>query len=105
MLSLLYGAERGAHPFILSLLISYVMGMVIGAVGAYRSGKPHLIITAITMPFYWLALFPPTMRALWELWRAPFLWHKTEHGVMAPASKPLKTMSRKPREPKYDALR
>ena len=94
-----------ARHFILSLVISYVMGIVIGAVGAYRSGKPHLIITAITMPFYWLALFPPTMRALWELWRAPFLWHKTEHGVMAPASKPLETMSRKPREPKYDALR
>ncbi len=93
-----------AGPFLLSLIISYAVGMMIGAAGAYRSGKPHLMLSAFTMPFYWIALFPPTLRAAWELWRAPFLWHKTEHGVMAPAIKPTQRMSRELRETKYDTL-
>jgi len=69
--------------FIYSLVFSYAAGIAIGMVGALRAGKPRLIIAALTMPFYWIALFPPTIRALWELGRNPFFWHKTDHGVMA----------------------
>ncbi len=70
------------RPFIFGFLASYGIGIFIGMVGAVRSGKPRLIVSAFAMPIYWLMLFPPTLRAIWELWRAPFFWHKTEHGVM-----------------------
>lgn len=69
--------------YLYSLVFSYAAGITIGMVGAIRAGRPNLVMTALTMPFYWIALFPPTLRALWELGRKPFLWHKTDHGVMA----------------------
>ena len=97
-------AVQIARPFVLSLIVSYAVGIMIGALGAYRCGKRQLMLSALTMPFYWIALFPPTLRALWELWRAPFYWHKTEHGVMARANKPTPMMSREPRQADYDTL-
>ena len=68
-------------PFIISLCLSYGAGMYIGAEGAIRSGKPALLLSVPFMPLYWFALCAPTLRALWELKRNPFHWHKTEHGV------------------------
>lgn len=77
------------QPFILSLGISYAVGILIGMIGAFRSGKPRLALSAVFMPIYWLMLCAPTLRALWELRYDPFHWHKTEHGVKPPASKTL----------------
>ena len=76
-------------PFLASLAISYGAGMLIGAVGAIRAGKPALLLSVPFMPLYWFALCAPTIRALWELRRNPFHWHKTEHGVSP--QRPLKT--------------
>ncbi|WP_051279815.1 glycosyltransferase [Hellea balneolensis] len=68
-------------PFLISLGISYAAGMIIGAVGALRAQKPALLLSVPFMPLYWFALCAPTLRALWELRRNPFHWHKTAHGV------------------------
>jgi len=68
-------------PFLVSLGVSYGAGMLIGAVGALRAGKPYLLLSVPFMPLYWFALCAPTIRALWELSRYPFHWHKTQHGV------------------------
>ena len=73
-------------PFLLSLAISYGAGMMIGAIGALRAGKPALLLSVPFMPLYWFALCAPTIRALWELRRNPFHWHKTEHGVTSPTT-------------------
>ncbi len=73
-------------PFLASLAISYGAGMMIGGVGALRAGKPALLLSIPVMPLYWFALCAPTLRALWELRRNPFHWHKTEHGVNPPAT-------------------
>lgn len=76
-------------PFLASLAISYGAGMFIGVIGAMRARKPALLLSVPFMPLYWFALCAPTLRALWELRRTPFHWHKTEHGVLPQA--PLKT--------------
>ena len=68
-------------PFLISLAISYGAGMLIGAIGALRAGKPRLLLSVPFMPIYWLALCTPTVQALCDLRRNPFHWHKTEHGV------------------------
>ena len=75
-------------PFIISLCLSYGAGMYIGAAGAIRAAKPALLLSVPFMPLYWFALCAPTLRALWELKRKPFHWHKTEHGVTS--TPPLK---------------
>ena len=65
--------------FMGSLIISYLAGILIGIIGAIRAGKPRLILSALAMPIYWLALCFPAIHALWELGRKPFFWHKTHH--------------------------
>ena len=67
--------------FLGALGFSLFSGMVAGAVGACRSGQWRLLAHVPLMPLYWLLLFPPLLRALWELRTNPFHWHKTEHGV------------------------
>jgi cellulose synthase/poly-beta-1,6-N-acetylglucosamine synthase-like glycosyltransferase len=75
-------------PFSWAHLIAFgtslAAGMLIGAIGIYRCGKPKLMPLALFMPFYWLMLFWPTVRALAELKTRPFHWHKTHHGVSEP---------------------
>ena len=67
--------------FMFTFGFSYFAGIVIGIIGALRAGQPKLILSALAMPLYWLALFLPTMHAVWELGTQPFHWHKTDHGV------------------------
>ena len=86
-----FGALSISIPFLISLAISYGAGMLIGAVGAIRSGKPILLLSVPFMPLYWLALCAPTLHAFLEVRSNPFHWHKTEHGVSGAA--PLKTQS------------
>ena len=65
--------------FLVSLIISYLAGILIGIIGVIRAGKPRLIFSSMAMPIYWSALFFPALHALWELGRKPFFWHKTHH--------------------------
>ena len=60
---------------------SLLCGMMVGALGALRAGKPQLLWHVPLMPLYWVLMFPPLVRALWELQTNPYYWHKTEHGV------------------------
>lgn len=65
----------------LSLVLGYGSGILIGAVGALRAGKPKLLLSLPVMPIYWLCLCPPSYRAAVEYIRRPFYWAKTSHGV------------------------
>ena len=65
----------------LSLFLGYGSGILIGAAGAIRAGKPQLLWALPVMPLYWLCLCVPTYRAAYEYVRRPFYWAKTTHGV------------------------
>jgi len=69
----------------LTFLVSISIGCLIGITGAHRAGKSRLIRPAANMPFYWLLLFTPALRAFSELRSKRFHWHKTQHGVSRPA--------------------
>ena len=69
----------------LTFLFSISIGCLIGAAGAHRAGKPSLFPSALSMPFYWLLLFTPAIKAFGELKDKRFHWHKTRHGVSRPA--------------------
>jgi len=64
-----------------TFFVSITIGCLIGAVGAIRSGKDHLIASSLFMPIYWTLLFEPTLRAFREMRTKRFHWHKTRHGV------------------------
>ncbi len=71
--------------YLVALVYSLLCGMAVGVLGALRAGKPRLLLHVPFMPIYWVLMFPPLLRALWELQTNPYYWHKTEHGVSAAA--------------------
>ena len=82
--------SEGVAPIYLTALgLSLGCGMMVGAIGAVRMGKPRLLLSVLGMPLYWLLLFPPFIQALWELRTRPYYWHKTEHGVTG--ARPINT--------------
>ncbi|MGJ8562600.1 MAG: glycosyltransferase family 2 protein [Alphaproteobacteria bacterium] len=72
-----------------SLLLSYVAGILVGAMGAARLRRLDLIVSTLWMPLYWLMLLVPTGAALIDLKLRPFHWNKTDHGDIDAAEPPL----------------
>ncbi len=62
-----------------TLLLGYLTSIAIGILAARRRGH-GLAWSAIQSPLCWLLISAASYRALWQLWRAPFLWEKTAHG-------------------------
>ncbi len=58
------------------------------AVGAIRSRQFGVIPDIALAPFYWTLQTPAVLRAFWQLFRAPFHWDKTRHGVAKSKSLP-----------------
>ncbi len=77
------GAILGPALWIASvanLAVSYLVAVVIGIVATRRRGH-RLALSAIVMPAYWLLISVAAYRALWQLYRDPYLWEKTPHGL------------------------
>jgi len=55
--------------------------LAIAAVAAIDSGRAWLLPWALTLPLYWPLGAVAAWRAIAEVFYAPFLWHKTEHGA------------------------
>jgi glycosyltransferase XagB len=62
-----------------SLGIGYLSSVLV-AIIAVRKRHPNLVRAALWMPVYWLLISVAAYRALWQLYRDPFLWEKTPHG-------------------------
>ena len=67
-----------------SLGVGYLSSILV-AVIAVRRRHPALIASALWMPLYWLLISFAAYRALWQLYRDPFLWEKTPHGTQMPS--------------------
>ena len=67
--------------YLATLACALCSAMAVGALGAVRAEQPRLLRHVPLMPLYWLLMFPPLVRALWELRTNPYHWHKTEHGI------------------------
>lgn len=77
------GAILGPALWIASmgnLGMSYLVAIVIGIVTTRRRGH-RLALSALVMPLYWLLISIAAYRALWQLYRDPYLWEKTPHGL------------------------
>lgn len=55
--------------------------VVMTALAGRRRGWTRVATDALSVPVYWLLMSLATYRALIDLVRRPFHWHKTEHGV------------------------
>lgn len=63
--------------FIAGLLSTVVVGLM----GLSRRGRLRSGWVLAATPFYWACLSIAAWRALWQLWRDPYRWEKTEHGL------------------------
>jgi len=63
-----------------SFLAVEILGMVILALACVRADRRFLIPWVPTMSLYFLLAVPAGIKALWEFFRAPVFWDKTDHG-------------------------
>lgn len=66
---------------ILVLVSGYSLSILASMVAAANRGLPPLILSALTMPIYWLLISAGAYRALFQLFSNPFHWEKTDHGL------------------------
>jgi glycosyltransferase XagB len=76
---------------LINLGLGYLVSMLVGMVAVWRRGRPGLAMHALFMPLYWLLISLAAYRAVYQLFRAPFLWEKTPHGA---AREPVRKGSR-----------
>src|SRR3954471_19428651 len=55
--------------------------VLIGLMGLARRDRLRSGWILAATPFYWGCLSIAAWRALWQLWRDPYRWEKTEHGL------------------------
>ncbi len=63
-----------------SFLAVEVLGMIILGLACIRADRRFLIPWIPTMSVYFLLAVPAGIKALWEFFRAPVFWDKTDHG-------------------------
>jgi cellulose synthase/poly-beta-1,6-N-acetylglucosamine synthase-like glycosyltransferase len=59
----------------------FVSTVVVGLMGLARRNRLRSGWVLALTPFYWGCLSIAAWRALWQLWRDPYRWEKTEHGL------------------------
>jgi cellulose synthase/poly-beta-1,6-N-acetylglucosamine synthase-like glycosyltransferase len=64
-----------------TLLAGVLSTVLIGLMGLARRGRLRTGWILLATPLYWGCLSIAAWRALWQLWRDPYHWEKTEHAV------------------------
>jgi glycosyltransferase XagB len=76
------GAMGDAVPvYATTLLLGYASTIVLDATGLRRRGLLRHAWVLVLTPLYWFLLSFAAWRALFQLWRDPLRWEKTEHGL------------------------
>ena len=63
------------------LVIGNFFFMLIHVVACLRAGMPKMIPLAIVMPLYWVLISVGAWKGFLQLFRRPFYWEKTQHGL------------------------
>jgi cellulose synthase/poly-beta-1,6-N-acetylglucosamine synthase-like glycosyltransferase len=64
-----------------TIAAGFLSTLIIGLMGLSRRSRLRLGWVLAATPFYWGLLSIAAWRALWQLWRDPYRWEKTEHGL------------------------
>jgi hypothetical protein len=83
-----------------TITAGFASTVLIGLMGLSRRGRLRSGWVLALTPIYWGCLTIAAWRALWELWRDPYRWEKTEHGLTQsrpPAAAPRAQASARPR--------
>jgi cellulose synthase/poly-beta-1,6-N-acetylglucosamine synthase-like glycosyltransferase len=61
--------------------IGYLTSGILSSVGLIRRGLFRTLWVVLLTPLHWVLLSLAAWRALYQLFRDPYLWEKTEHGL------------------------
>jgi cellulose synthase/poly-beta-1,6-N-acetylglucosamine synthase-like glycosyltransferase len=64
-----------------TITAGFASTVLIGLMGLARRDRLRSGWILAATPFYWGCLSIAALRALWQLWRDPYRWEKTEHGL------------------------
>ena len=67
--------------FVALIPVSWLVMMLASARALNAKGIHGWTGSLFTVPIYWLCISAAGLLALWEFFRAPFHWNKTQHGV------------------------
>lgn len=84
-----FGGPWLAGLAIANLVVGYAAAIIVALI-AVRRRRHRLILSALALPLCWLLISFAAYRALWQLWRAPFLWEKTRHGLARTPRRPVR---------------
>ncbi|MGN6148761.1 MAG: glycosyltransferase family 2 protein [Rhizomicrobium sp.] len=70
-----------AHLSVVGLVAGNGLFAYLAMLGPFRRGWLELTPYGLTAPFYWVLISCAGARALWQLFRQPWHWEKTAHGV------------------------
>lgn len=70
-----------ARSSLFSLIAGNALYVYLAMLGPYRRGWLKLTPFGLTAPLYWLLISAAAWRAVWKLFRNPFHWEKTRHGI------------------------
>jgi len=78
---------------IATITVGFASTVLIGLMGLARRGRLRSGWVLALTPVYWACLSIAAWRALWQLWRDPYRWEKTEHGLTQsrPSTAPAQT--------------
>lgn len=63
------------------LIVGNAAVVAFGLVSIRVRKKPHLLVSALTVPLYWVLMSAAAMKALFQLIVQPSYWEKTVHGL------------------------
>jgi cellulose synthase/poly-beta-1,6-N-acetylglucosamine synthase-like glycosyltransferase len=66
---------------IIAIVSGLVSTIALGLIGLARQRRLRSGWILLLTPVYWMCLSIATWRALWQFWRNPYFWEKTEHGL------------------------
>lgn len=78
---LLHGVPSWVGPWAIVFGLGYVGSIAYKTAGLARADRLRLAPWLLLLPLAWIAMGLAALRAVVDLWRRPFHWEKTEHGV------------------------
>ncbi|MCO5131751.1 MAG: glycosyl transferase [Xanthobacteraceae bacterium] len=77
--TLFTGPLMGLH--VAAIVAGYASTIIVGLMGLRRRGRLRDGWVLALTPIYWMLLSAASWRALYQLFKEPYRWEKTEHGL------------------------
>jgi cellulose synthase/poly-beta-1,6-N-acetylglucosamine synthase-like glycosyltransferase len=86
-------------PVTVVLFVANFIFVLMGLISCRRRGLMDLFPFALLVPFYWVLISIAAVKGFWQLFRNPWYWEKTTHGLSAQPKAPGTSAPDSPTQP------